>query len=88
MITAKVNPPGGQSTAEVEDSFKFTFSVEPTETGLVDRENIELIVNGQPEEFGLNSLITPNVLMGIGSIGDSWIPIPCSSQAKLTPTGS
>ena len=68
MITAKVNPPGGQSTAEVEDSFKFTFSVEPTETGLVDRENIELIVNGQPEEFGLNSLITPNVLMGIASL--------------------
>ena len=68
LITAKVNPPGGQSTAEVEDSFKFTFSVEPTETGLVDRENIELIVNGQPEEFGLNSLVTPNVLMGIGAL--------------------
>ncbi|MBB69548.1 MAG: hypothetical protein CMB28_00365 [Euryarchaeota archaeon] len=67
MITAKVNPPGGE-TAEVEDSFKFTFSVEPTETGLVDRENIELIVNGQPEEFGLNSLVTPNVLMSIGAL--------------------
>ena len=68
LITAKVNPPGGQSASEVEDSFKFTFSVEPTETGLVDRENIELIVNGQPEEFGLNSLVTPNVLMGIGAL--------------------
>ena len=68
LITAKVNPPGAQSTAEVEDSFKFTFSVEPTETGLVDRENIELTVNGQPEEFGLNSLVTPNVLMSIGTL--------------------
>tara|TARA_B100000287_G_scaffold71555_2_gene63099 strand:- start:1141 stop:4044 length:2904 start_codon:yes stop_codon:yes gene_type:complete len=67
LITAKVNPPGGE-IAEVEDSFKFTFSVEPTETGLVDRENIELTVNGQPEEFGLNSLVTPNVLMSIGAL--------------------
>ena len=67
MITAKVNPPGGE-TAEVEDSFKFTFSVEPTDIGLAGRENIELTVNGQPEEFGLNSLVTPNVLMSIGAL--------------------
>ena len=67
VITAKVNPPGGE-TAEVEDSFKFTLSAEPSEIGLVGRENIELTVNGQPEEFGLNSLITPNVLMGIGAL--------------------
>ena len=67
LITAKVNPPGGE-TAEVEDSFKFTFSVEPTDIGLAGRENIELTVNGQPEEFGLNSLVTPNVLMSIGAL--------------------
>ena len=66
-ITAKVTPPGGQ-TSEVEDSFKFTLSVEPTEVGLVGRENIELTVNGQPEQFALNSLITPNVLFTLAAI--------------------
>ncbi len=66
-ITAKVTPPGGQ-TSEVEDSFKFTLSVEPTEVGLVGRENIELTVNGQPEQFALNSLITPNVLFTLATI--------------------
>ena len=67
IITAKVNPPGGE-TAEVADSFKFTLSAEPSEIGLVGRENIELTVNGQPEEFALNSLITPKVLMVIGTL--------------------
>ena len=66
-ITAKVTPPGGQ-TSEVEDSFKFTLSVEPTEVGLVGRENIELTVNGEPEQFALNSLITPNVLFTLAAI--------------------
>ena len=66
-ITAKVTPPGGQ-TSEVEDSFKFTLSVEPTDVGLVGRENIELTVNGQPEQFALNSLITPNVLFTLATI--------------------
>ena len=66
-ITAKVTPPGGQ-TSEVEDSFKFTLSVEPTEVGLVGRENIELTVNGEPEHFALNSLITPNVLFTLAAI--------------------
>ncbi|GIR67158.1 MAG: hypothetical protein CM15mP71_3840 [Candidatus Poseidoniales archaeon] len=67
QITAKVNPPGGE-TAEVEDVFTFTLSVEPTEIGLAGRENIKLTVNGEPEEFALNSLITPNVLYGIGAL--------------------
>ena len=67
QITAKVNPPGGE-TAEVEDVFTFTLSVEPTEIGLAGRENIKLTVNGEPEQFALNSLITPNVLYGIGAL--------------------
>ena len=67
VITAKVNPPGGE-TAEVEDVFTFTLSVEPTEIGLAGRENIKLTVNGEPEDFALNSLITPNVLYGIGAL--------------------
>ena len=52
----------------MEDSFKFTLSAEPTDIGIVGRENIELTVNGQPEEFALNSYITPNVLMSIGAL--------------------
>ena len=67
QITAKVNPPGGE-TAEVEDTFTFTLSVEPTDIGLAGRENIKLTVNGEPEQFALNSLITPNVLYGIGAL--------------------
>ena len=46
-VTARVNPPGGE-TAEVEDTFTFTFSSEPTEVGLAGRENIKLTVNGEP----------------------------------------
>ena len=66
-IYAKVNPPGGDNT-EVEDSFTFTLSTEPSDIGLVGRENLELTVNGQPEEFAFNSLITPNVLMSMSAL--------------------
>lgn len=67
IVTVKVNPPGGDNM-DVEDSFKFTLSAEPTDVGLVGRENLELTVNGEPEEFGFNSLITPDVLFGIGAL--------------------
>ena len=67
IVKAKVNPPGGDNI-DVEDSFKFTLSAEPTDVGLVGRENLELTVNGAPAEFGLNSLITPNVLFGIAGL--------------------
>ena len=67
IVTVRVNPPGGDNT-EVSDSFKFTLSAEPTDIGLVGRENLELTVNGEPAEFGLNSLITPNVLFGIAAL--------------------
>ena len=67
QITVKVNAPGGD-TAEVEDSFTFTLSTEPTDIGLAGRENIKLTVNGQPEPFAWNSYITPNVLYGIGAL--------------------
>jgi len=66
-IYAKVNPPSGDNT-EVEDSFTFTLSTEPSDIGLVGRENLELTVNGQPEEFAFNSLITPNVLMSMAAL--------------------
>jgi hypothetical protein len=67
IVTVRVNPPGGDNV-DVEDSFKFTVSAEPTDVGLVGRENLELTVNGEPEEFGFNSLITPNVLFGIAAL--------------------
>ena len=66
-IYAKVNPPSGDNT-EVDDSFTFTLSTEPSDIGLVGRENFELTVNGQPEEFAFNSLITPNVLMSMAAL--------------------
>jgi hypothetical protein len=67
IVTVRVNPPGGENN-DVTDSFKFTLSAEPTDIGLVGRENLELTVNGEPAEFGLNSLITPNVLFGIATL--------------------
>ena len=67
QITVKVNAPGGD-TAEVEDTFTFTLSTEPTDVGLAGRENIKLTVNGQPEPFAWNSYVTPNVLYGIGAL--------------------
>jgi uncharacterized membrane protein len=66
IIYAKVNPP--VNSDEVEDSFKFVISAEPTEKGLSGRVNLELTVNGEPEAFAFNSLITPNVLMSIAAI--------------------
>ena len=41
--------------AEVEDNFTFTLSVQPIETGVIDRENIEFSVLGEPYAgaFGL-----------------------------------
>ena len=67
IVTAKVSGPSGDNN-DVADSFTFTLSAEPTEIGLVGRQNLELTVEGQPEEFGLNSLITPNVLYGISAL--------------------
>ena len=51
-IDVIVRPP---YNAEIEDTFKFTISAEPLETGVVDRENVEFEVLGQPSSglFGL-----------------------------------
>ncbi len=67
QITAKVTAPVGKA-AEVPDTFVFTLSVEPTDIGLVGRENLELTVNGAPEQFGFNSLMSPNVLFGMAGV--------------------
>ena len=51
-IEVSIRTPDG---AEVADTYKFTLSAEPVETGVVDRENIEFTVNGDVEQglFGL-----------------------------------
>ena len=43
--------------AEMEDLYKFTVSAEPTETGVLDRQNIEFAAQGMPAEgvLGLSS---------------------------------
>jgi len=66
VVTVKVTGPNSE-TGTIEDTFTFTLSAEPT--GLpevVGRKNLELTVNGKPEPFGFNSLITPTVLYGMG----------------------
>ena len=43
QIVVTIRTPVG---AEVADTYKFTLSAEPVETGVVDRVNIEFTVNG------------------------------------------
>jgi len=55
-IDVIVRPP---FSAEIEDTFKFTVSAEPLETGVVDRENVEIEILGLPSKgflgLGLSS---------------------------------
>ena len=44
VIKVTVKPPVG---AEVSDTYKFTLSAEPVETGVVDRENVEFTITGE-----------------------------------------
>ena len=65
-IDAIVRPP---FSAEIEDTFKFTISAEPLETGVVDRENIEIEVLGQPAKgifgLGLSDQMTTSIGLGL-----------------------
>lgn len=64
-IDAVIRPP---YSAEIEDTFKFTISAQPIETGVVDRENIEFEVLGQPSKglFGLGLSEEARGSIGIG----------------------
>ena len=67
-IQVKVTGPNAEK-GTIEDTFDFTISAQPT--GLpevVGRANLDLTVEGEPETFGLNSLITPNVLYGLSGV--------------------
>jgi len=46
LIEVTVRPP---SDAEMDDTFKFTLSSEPVETGVVDRQNLEFTVHGEQD---------------------------------------
>ena len=84
-IEVSIRTPDG---AEVADTYKFTLSAEPVETGVVDRENIEFTVNGDVEQglFGLGiqakhmttGLYGLFVLLFVGIVYRSFIKRPRS----------
>jgi hypothetical protein len=51
--------------AEMEDLYKFTVSAEPTETGVLDRQNIEFAAQGMPAE-GVLGLSATTLAQGAG----------------------
>jgi uncharacterized membrane protein len=46
LIEVTIRPP---SDAEMDDTFKFTLSSEPVETGVVDRQNLEFTIHGEQD---------------------------------------
>jgi hypothetical protein len=63
MVDVDVTPP---FSAELEDTFKFTISAEPVETGVVDRENIEFEILGQPSKGLLGLGLSDQMVTSIG----------------------
>ena len=59
-VNVTVRAPYG---AEMEDTYKFTVSAEPTETGVLERQNIEFAAQGTPPEgvFGLSQTMVAQV---------------------------
>ena len=55
-VNVTVRAPYG---AEMDDTYKFTVSAEPTETGVLDRQNIEFAAMGTAPEgvFGLSNMM-------------------------------
>ena len=72
-VNVTVRAPYG---AEMDDTYKFTVSAEPTETGVLDRQNIEFAAMGTPPEgvFGLSQQVVAQaagaflVILFIGAI--------------------
>lgn len=63
-ITVIIRAPYG---AEMEDLYKFTVSAEPTETGVLDRQNIEFAAQGSPAEgvLGLSNTVVAQAAGGV-----------------------
>ena len=59
-VNVTVRAPYG---AEMDDTYKFTVSAEPTETGVLDRQNIEFAAMGSPAEgvFGLSQEVVAQI---------------------------
>jgi uncharacterized membrane protein len=62
-VNVTVRAPFG---AEISDTYKFTLSAEPTETGVLDRQNLEFIVQGEPAS-GMLDLAGNAKLQAIGA---------------------
>jgi len=63
-VTVTIRPPFG---AELEDTYKFTLSAEPVDTGVLDRQNMEFVVQGTPAD-GVFSLAN-NTTVQAGAAG-------------------
>ena len=70
LIEVIVRPPSG---GEMGDTFKFTLSSEPVETGVVDRENIEFTVQSQEEVGAFGGIFDNEVTMWV--LGGLFISI-------------
>lgn len=72
-VNVTVRAPYG---AEMDDTYKFTVSAEPTETGVLDRQNIEFAAMGTPPEgvFGLSNTMVAQMagavllILGIAAV--------------------
>ena len=64
VVTVIIRAPYG---AEMEDLYKFTVSAEPTETGVLDRQNIEFAAQGTPAEgvLGLSNAVVAQAAGGV-----------------------
>ena len=57
LIEVTVRPP---SDAEMDDTFKFTLSSEPVETGVVDRQNLEFTIHGAQDSGLFGDALSSN----------------------------
>jgi hypothetical protein len=62
-INATIRAPYG---AELSDTYKFTLSAEPTDTGVLDRQNLEFVIQGEPDD-GVLDLAGNATLQAIGA---------------------
>jgi uncharacterized membrane protein len=62
-VNATIRAPYG---AELSDTYKFTLSAEPTDTGVLDRQNLQFVVQGEPTE-GVLDLAGNTTAQAIGA---------------------
>ena len=57
LLEVTVRPP---NDAEMDDTFKFTLSSEPVETGVVDRQNLEFTIHGAQDSGLFGDTLSSN----------------------------